>query len=401
MSRPPLIRDYPQEATMPLKLKAILGRMNRTYAEFGGAITQTAGYTRGRPLSETAARELVVHNKWPSLTPRHEIRAQTEAYLRDAGLPESDIEQAFDVVEESDVPPAAASPAPTPEYEPIETEMLTPAAKKHFNLFRDPFTDDVQSPDDVFLAGDQRYIREVLIQTAKHGGIVAIVGESGSGKSTLRRDLIDRIQREQLPILAIQPQVIDKTQLTASAICHAIIDDLQPGHKVPRTLEAQGRLVKQMLTESSRDGNAHVLLIEEAHDLNIQTLKYLKRFWELEDGFKKLLAIILIGQPELKATLNEKSRAGQQAREVIRRMEVAELMPLDGELENYLRLKFKRVGTDLGAIFDAQAFDAMRARMTHLGGVYPLSTNNLVRRAMNAAADLGEPRVTADLIKEL
>jgi type II secretory pathway predicted ATPase ExeA len=33
-------------------------------------------------------------------------------------------------------------------------------------------------------------------------------------------------------------------------------------------------------------------MIEEAHDLSIQTMKYLKRFWEMEDGFKKLLSIV-------------------------------------------------------------------------------------------------------------
>ena len=45
-------------------------------------------------------------------------------------------------------------------------------------------------------------------------------------------------------------------------------------------------------------------------------LKFLKRFWELEDGFKKLLSILLIGQPELKNKLDE--RQHYEAREVIR-----------------------------------------------------------------------------------
>ena len=69
-----------------------------------------------------------------------------------------------------------------------------------------------------------------------------------------------------------------------------------------------------------------MLMIEEAHDLSIPTLKYLKRFWELEDGFKKLLAIVLIGQVEMKAKLDESQN--WEAREVIRRIEVLELKPL-------------------------------------------------------------------------
>lgn len=70
--------------------------------------------------------------------------------------------------------------------------MLSPAAKRHFKIFRDPFQDDVASPEDVFMSDEQRYILEAMIQTAKAGGITAVIGESGSGKSTLRKLLQHR-----------------------------------------------------------------------------------------------------------------------------------------------------------------------------------------------------------------
>ncbi len=401
------------EPHMPLKLKGILmeyGVDQRTYAR---AITQTEGYVKGRPLSLAAAADLIVRNTWPALTPRREIIRQTNEFLFGLGVPADVIKTAFefdpDDIYRGHHPKGchAGQHAQKPDIDPIETEMLTPQAKKLFKLFRDPFTDDVQGPEDVFLSADQRYIREVLFATARHGGFVAVAGESGSGKTTLRRDLLDRIQREGHPVVAIQPRVIDKGVLTASAICHAIIDDLNPGARVPRSLEAQARAVERVLTESSRAGNSHVLIIEEAHDLSIQTLKYLKRFWELEDGFKKLLAIILVGQPELKVKLDE--RRNFEAREVIRRCEIAELMPLDNVLEDYLRLKFKRVSADYSAIFAADAADGIRARLTRPGKtprdlismVYPLTVNRLVVRALNLAAELGQPRVDAALIKEL
>ncbi|MDA8258358.1 MAG: AAA family ATPase [Betaproteobacteria bacterium] len=403
------------EPHMPLKLKGILmdyGVDQRAYAR---AITQTEGYVKGRPLSLAAAADLIVRNTWPSLTPRKEIIRQTNEFLFSLGVPAELIKTAFefdpDDIYHAKHPKGCHSGqharAHQPDIDPVETEMLTPQAKKQFNLFRDPFTDDVQGPEDVFLSTDQRYIREVLFATARHGGFVAVAGESGSGKTTLRRDLLDRIQREGLPVVAVQPRSIDKGVLTASAISHAIIDDLNPGAKFPRSLEAQARLVERVLTESSRAGNSHVLIIEEAHDLNISTLKYLKRFWELEDGFKKLLAIILVGQPELKAKLDE--RRNFEAREVIRRCEIAELMPLDNVLEDYLRLKFKRVGAEFDAIFTKDACDGIRSRLTRPGKtsrdmismVYPLTVNRLVVRSLNLAADLGQPRVDANLIKEL
>ena len=155
-----------------------------------------------------------------------------------------------------------------------------------------------------------------------------------------------------------------------------------------------------LLRDSSRAGNTHVLMIEEAHDLGVKTLKSLKRFWELEDGFKRLLAIILIGQPELKLKLDE--RTNYEAREVIRRCEVAELVPLDRNLEGYLELKFKRVGKALAEVFEADAFDMIRRRLIERRhGVYPLVVNNLVTKAMNTCAEIGAAKVGADVVKEI
>jgi type II secretory pathway predicted ATPase ExeA len=403
------------EPHMPLKLKGILMDFGIEQRDYAAAITQTQGFVRGKPLSLTAAAALLTHNTWPAMTTKPAIIRQTGEFLRAHRVPENLIAEAFefDPVDShrAQHPKGCHSgqksrPHPS-DIEPIETEMLSQQAKTQFKLFRDPFVDDVQGPEDVFLSADQRYIREVLFATARHGGFVAVAGESGSGKTTLRRDMLDRINREGLPVVAIQPRSFDKTVLTASAICHAIIDDLRPGEKVKRSLEAQARQVEKMLIDSSRAGRSHVLVIEEAHDLNIQTLKYLKRFWEMEDGFKKLLGIILIGQPELKDKLDEQRH--YEAREVIRRCEIAELLPLDGVLEDYLRLKLKRVGADYDAMFAPDAAEGMRARLTRHGKtaresvsmVYPLTVNRLVVRGLNLCAQIGEPRVTAEIVKEL
>ncbi|QDF99574.1 transposase [Azoarcus sp. DD4] len=290
----------------------------------------------------------------------------------------------------------------------LETEMLSAQAKRHFALFRDPFVDDVQGPEDLFLSADQRYVREAMYQAARTGGwFIAVVGESGSGKTTLRRETLDRIGREALPVAVIQPKSFDKTALKTAHICQAILADVKPSEAPKRSLEALARQVEKALTESSRSGQSHVLMIEEAHDLNVQTLKYLKRFWEMEDGFKKLLSIVLIGQPELKEKLNE--RQYFEAREVIRRCEVVELFPLDNQLGEYITLKFKRLQRDMRELVDDGAVDAIRARLTYAGKgaqrnqtvsmCYPLVVNNLVTRALNHAAEVGAPKVTADIVR--
>ena len=155
--------------------------------------------------------------------------------------------------------------------------MLTMKAYVKFGLKQDPFSGDVTKADDVFLTDETRFIAEFLYTTAKVGGMVALLGESGSGKTTIRRYAMDRIQSEGQKIKIIAPRSIDKGKLTTSAICDAIIQDCS-AEKPRRTLEAKSRQVEKILVNSSRAGYNHVLMIEEAHDLSIPTLKYLKRF---------------------------------------------------------------------------------------------------------------------------
>jgi type II secretory pathway predicted ATPase ExeA len=284
--------------------------------------------------------------------------------------------------------------------------MLNLNTRKNFGIFKDPFTDDVVTAGDVYLNDGSRFAAEYLFQTAKAGGMLALIGESGSGKSTIRRLAADRWRVEDQKVRVISPRIIDKGRLTASLICDAIIADCST-EKPRRTLEAKARQVESILTNSSRSGFNHVLMIEEAHDLSVQTLKYLKRFWELEDGFKKLLAIVLIGQVEMKAKLDESKN--WEAREVIRRMEILELEPLSGkDVAGYLTLKFSRLDKERGAVFTDAACEALARRLqrqTRNGVVYsvayPLLINNWARKAMNLAASMKVKVVDADVVNSL
>lgn len=395
-----------------LNLKAVMARLQVRTKDLASQLIKQTGHEAGKPLGRSAVSRMLGGYR-PSTTPWPYIQRVTEAYLASRGARPEDLaslwEEAFDESDDNAHPPEQQNPFAYREFE-IEAEMLTPAAKRHFGLFADPFQNDVRGADDIFLSPDQLYIREAIYQAAKQDGwMIAIIGEAGSGKSVLRRDVKDRLGREGEPVLFIEPQSFDKTKLNARHISEAILADVAPAAKPKLSLESLARQVRAALIESSRAGNRHLLMIEEAHDLNISTLKYLKRFWEMEDGFRKLLSIVLIGQPELKDRLNE--RQYSEAREVIRRIEVAELMPLDNHMGAYLAMKFKRIGKSLQEVCADDAVDAMRARLTLVGRgqsrhatismAYPLVVNNLLTKAMNMAAELGAERVNADIVRGL
>jgi type II secretory pathway predicted ATPase ExeA len=285
--------------------------------------------------------------------------------------------------------------------------MLSLKAFKKFGLTQDPFIGDVLKNEDVFLTDDTRFIAEYMLTSAKIGGMVALVGESGSGKTTIRRFVIDRIQQESHKVKVIVPRCIDKTRLSAASICDAIIADCSEAAP-KRSLEAKARQVEKTLTASSEAGYSHVLMIEEAHDLSMQTLKYLKRFWELEHGFKKLLSIMLIGQPELKAKLDESRN--WEAREVIRRIELLEINPLaSGEdIARYLEIKFSRLEKKRTDIIDDSGCKALATKLVRktrteisYSVAFPLLINNWTRRAMNQAAALGAAIVDGEVVNSL
>lgn len=288
----------------------------------------------------------------------------------------------------------------------LRKQSLTPAARRHFNLVRDPFADPAD-PDDVFLSPDVRYVREAMYQTARHGGFLALVGESGAGKSTLREELRDRIQTEQQSVIIIEPYVLasEGTDLVGKTlrshhIAESIMAAVAPLAKPKSSPEARFRQLHESLRNSARSGHAHVLIIEEAHSLPLPTLKHLKRFRELKDGMRPLLAVILIGQPELAEKLSEQN---PEVREVVQRIEVVTLRALDADLEGYLSHRFKRAGTALDKVLAKNAADALRAKLTPTRSsgtlLYPLAVHNALTAAMNRAAELCAPLVDADIVR--
>lgn len=292
----------------------------------------------------------------------------------------------------------------------LRKQTLSMPARRHFKLLHDPF-DDPQCPEDVYLSPENRFVREAMYDAALNGNFLAVAGESGSGKSTLREDLIERLRRDAENVTIIEPYILSMSggqggkPLLARHISEAIFSTLAPDASIPRSQETRDRKLHQLLRDSNGAGMRHVLIIEEAHDLHTHTLKSLKRFWELKDGMKRLLSIILIGQPELLEKLGS-NRA--EVREVVQRCMTIHLEPIK-EPSAFLAHRFNRAGADLNSAFEKDALEALRDRLIVARDMsgrgvykgYPLAISNFAIAAMNAAADLGERMVTADVVRQV
>lgn len=285
-----------------------------------------------------------------------------------------------------------------------EVVMLNAATMKHFKIFRHPFINDINQSTDIFKSEDHMFIEASMLDAAKNGGFLAVIGEVGSGKSTIRREVMVALKRES-KILVVFPQIVDKGRVNAGSICDAIIMDLSE-EKPKIKQEHKTRQVTRLL-QARRSAGYHVcLFLEEAHDLTTTALKHLKRIYEFEDGYNKLMSIVLIGQPELKQTLSEDQHP--EMREVIRRIQKAEILGLNGDLRSYLALKFKRVGADISKIMTDEAIVALSKKLhtTGPGGkkvshAFPLLVNNLVAEAMNEAVEMGYELVNETVVESL
>lgn len=393
----------------PLKLRALLARLGIKHEDIVPHILQA----NGRTLSRTAFSHWLNQGKPLVHTPMEDIKQQVINYLRDEHVSEADIGAAFEPEEENRIYAVSRTTAPTtpaprePEIKPVEPAVLTQAARQRFGLPRNPFpTDqsDVQDDADVMLWTNNRFVHQSMLSAARTGGLLAVVGESGAGKTVLRKKFIAEAMDKHQDLRIIQTKSFDKSKMHAAAICEAIVQDLTPGRTMRNSLEARARQVEAVLRELFSTGVRACMLIEEAHDLPPATLKYLKRFWEIEAGWKRPLSIILIAQPEMHRLLNEQENRG--LREFIRRCEVAELTPIDDRIEDYLRFKLERMGVAYKDVFAPDVPAAIHARLTidTKDGLrslcYPLMINNLVVRALNDAVIAGEKLVSADVIKQ-
>ncbi|MDH0290613.1 AAA family ATPase [Pseudomonas sp. GD04087] len=371
---------------------------------------------RAVEVSPATIAQIINHGQWPKSIDKTRLFGRIADFLYENGANDGDIAALEEEMEprraNAEAPAAPENDQENEECQPMlmPKQPLLPATKQAFGLFIDPF-DELRSADDMYVTKDMLYVRESMYQVAKNDGFLAVIGESGSGKSGLRKDLELRLAREGSTIIVIKPHVLGSEDndvkgktMKSLHIAEAIMKAIAPLEKPKSSPQDRFDQVENALKASNSAGQRHLLIIEEAHSLSIPLLKHLKRYRELEDGFTKLLSIILIGQPELAVKLSPRNA---EVREVTQRIEITRLQPLPVNLvEAHLTHRLSRVDKSLGDVMEAGAVQALIERLSTSGKdktsqLYPLAIANLTKAAMNLAVQIGEERVTADVVREV
>ncbi len=254
--------------------------------------------------------------------------------------------------------------------------------ESHFKLREAPFS---LTPDTQFFYNRQSHSQALntLVFALEEGeGFVKVVGEVGTGKTILCRKLLktldDKFKAAYIPNPYLTPEELK------ILLAEEIGADIAPQMPAHRILSA----INDRLIALAQQGRRVVMVIDEAQAMPRETLEALRLLSNLETEKRKLLQVVLFGQPELDTLLDRPDL--RQLRQRIVYQEY--LQPYDAKsLRHYLHFRLAAAGYQQGTLFTrfAEKLLYFASRGT------PRLINVLAHKAMVSAWGRGDGRVTS------
>ncbi len=260
---------------------------------------------------------------------------------------------------------------------------------QHFGLKQEPFS---IAPDPRFLFMSERHreaLAHLLYGLGGGGGFVLLSGEIGAGKTTVCRCFLEQIPKRCNVAYIFNPK-LTVVELLRS-VCEEFRIPFEHTGPQPATVKDYLDPLNEFLLRTHAVGQNNVLIIDEAQMLSVEVLEQLRLLTNLETNERKLLQIVLIGQPELRSML-ARPELEQLAQRVIARFHLDALST--EETAQYIRHRLAVAGLTGALPFRR---DAM-ARIHQLARGVPRRINLLCDRALLGAYALGRNRVDRDMV---
>ncbi|OBU28289.1 DUF2075 domain-containing protein [Photobacterium kishitanii] len=212
------------------------------------------------------------------------------------------------------------------------------------------------------------------------GGFGLLTGEVGTGKTTVLRAMISRLPQQ------AQVAVILNPALSSHDLLATICDELGLSYRDEASFKQLTDSIYQHLIANHAAGRQTLLLVDEAQHLMPDVLEQLRLLTNLETDSRKLLKVVLIGQPELQQLLQQE-RLRQLAQRITSRYH---LLPLtETEVSEYIHYRLSVVDC-LYPVFNANVISYI-AKQTQ--GV-PRLINLVCDKSMQLACQGGTHSVT-------
>jgi general secretion pathway protein A len=259
----------------------------------------------------------------------------------------------------------------------------------HFGLKREPFS---IAPDPRYLFMSERHreaLAHLLYGVRGGGGFVLLTGEIGAGKTTVCRCFLEQVPKRTNVAYIFNPKLTALELL--QSVCEEFRIEVKPRDGAVPTLKDHVDALNEYLLRTHAAGQNSVLIIDEAQNLSADVLEQLRLLTNLETSERKLLQIILIGQPELRDML-ARPELEQLAQRVVARFHLDPLA--EDETAHYIKHRLSVAGMSGLIPFDRDA----RHRIFELTRGVPRRINLLCDRALLGAYASGRQRVSRDIV---
>ena len=262
---------------------------------------------------------------------------------------------------------------------------------RFFGLKQEPFS---LAPDPRYLYMSKRHreaLAHLLYGVGGGGGFVLLSGEIGAGKTTVCRCFLEQIPKRCNVAYIFNPK------LTVMELVKSICDEFHiPSPRAkgqPATVKTYVDALNDFLLKTHAVGQNNVLIIDEAQQLSAEVLEQLRLLTNLETNERKLLQIVLIGQPELR-TMLERPDLEQLAQRVIARFHLKALSAK--ETEHYIRHRLSVAGMTRAIPFDRRAL----LRIHEIARGVPRRINLLCDRVMLGAYAHGKQTIDQAMVEK-
>ncbi|MBE0597164.1 MAG: AAA family ATPase [Desulfuromonadales bacterium] len=257
---------------------------------------------------------------------------------------------------------------------------------EHFGLSEPPFSLTPNTGFFVDLPGHQEALNVLLVALGSGEGFIKITGEVGTGKTLLCRRLLEMLGDDF--VTAYLPNPLLNPRQLHQALLAELGETAPRGTALPDLL---GRLNSRLM-ELQLAGRTVVVLIDEAQAAPTETLEALRLLSNLETTRRKLLQIVLFGQPELDARLQR-----PELRQLRQRITFSYcLAPLQrGEVGDYIRRRLQLAGAPT-ALFTPAAL----ALVHRASDGIPRLVNILCHKGLLAAYGHGDRQVGRGRVRE-
>jgi len=168
----------------------------------------------------------------------------------------------------------------------------------YFSLDENPFS---IAPDPRFLYMSEQHreaLAHLMFALKSEGGFVLLTGEVGTGKTTVCRCLLEQLPGDLNVAFVLNPK------LTAGELLATVCDELGIDYQAdPASIKVLVDGINRYLLAAHAAGRRTVLIIDEAQNLSAEVLEQIRLLTNLETNQKKLLQVVMLGQPELRSLL--------------------------------------------------------------------------------------------------